>query len=61
MAGAWLDAAGHEVPRNKTGTVAIPIEISPLYALDAESFAEKLPSDFSVTDRILLAPALDGS
>jgi len=31
----WLESAGAEVARREDGTVPFPIEISPLYALDA--------------------------
>ena len=38
---AWLEAAGCSVPRNSQGDPAIPIEISPAFALTQEEFVEK--------------------
>ncbi len=42
LAGAWLERAGVRVPRRPDGSVAVPLEISPLYALDAEQLAAKV-------------------
>jgi UDP-N-acetylglucosamine/UDP-N-acetylgalactosamine diphosphorylase len=42
LAGDWLGRAGVKVPRHATGDVALPLEISPLYALDAEELAAKV-------------------
>ena len=39
---AWLEAAGHTVPCDASGTPVIPIEISPAYALTQEEFVEKI-------------------
>ncbi len=36
--GGWLEKAGCAVPRNATGDVAVPIEISPAFALDEDEF-----------------------
>jgi UDP-N-acetylglucosamine/UDP-N-acetylgalactosamine diphosphorylase len=41
LAGAWAGAAGLEVPRDKGGHVSVPLEVSPLFALDAEEFAAR--------------------
>ncbi len=41
--GRWLEAAGVAVPRDAEGDVAVPIEISPLYALDADELRQRLP------------------
>jgi UDP-N-acetylglucosamine/UDP-N-acetylgalactosamine diphosphorylase len=43
----WLEGAGVRVPRDADGNAVHAIEISPLYALDAEELKKKLPSDFS--------------
>jgi len=43
LSGRWLEAAGVAVPRDAAGDVAVPIEISPLYALDAEELRRRLP------------------
>jgi UDP-N-acetylglucosamine/UDP-N-acetylgalactosamine diphosphorylase len=42
LAGDWLQHAGAAVPRRPDGHVAVPLEISPLYALDAEELARKV-------------------
>jgi UDP-N-acetylglucosamine/UDP-N-acetylgalactosamine diphosphorylase len=42
LAGDWLEKAGVTVPRRDKGDVAVPLEISPLYALDAEELAPKV-------------------
>jgi UDP-N-acetylglucosamine/UDP-N-acetylgalactosamine diphosphorylase len=42
--GTWLEAAGFTTPRDADGTVSLPIEISPLLALDADELREKLKS-----------------
>jgi UDP-N-acetylglucosamine/UDP-N-acetylgalactosamine diphosphorylase len=41
LAGDWLEQAGVKVPR-RDGHVAVPLEVSPLYALDAEELAAKV-------------------
>jgi UDP-N-acetylglucosamine/UDP-N-acetylgalactosamine diphosphorylase len=42
LAGDWLERAGVAVPRRPDGTVAVPLEISPLFALDAAELAAKV-------------------
>ena len=37
----WLEAAGVKVPRNRNGGPEVAVEISPLFALDAEELATK--------------------
>ena len=44
----WLEAAGVAVPRDAQGHVASPIEISPLYALDAQQLAEKVDPKLTI-------------
>lgn len=39
--GAWLDAAGTDIPRDPAGNVAIPLEISPAFALTREEFLRR--------------------
>lgn len=39
---SWLEAAGIKVPRDDQGEVAGVVEISPIFALDRESFVEKV-------------------
>jgi UDP-N-acetylglucosamine/UDP-N-acetylgalactosamine diphosphorylase len=41
QAADWLERAGVNVPRGADGHAAMPLEISPLYALDAEELAAK--------------------
>ena len=38
----WLEQAGATVPRRPDGSVAFGIEISPLFALDAEELKSKI-------------------
>jgi UDP-N-acetylglucosamine/UDP-N-acetylgalactosamine diphosphorylase len=42
LAADWLEAAGVQVPRDNQGEPAVPLEASPLFALDREEFADKL-------------------
>jgi UDP-N-acetylglucosamine/UDP-N-acetylgalactosamine diphosphorylase len=42
LAADWLTKAGVHVPRDAQGNAAVPLEISPLYALDAEELAAKV-------------------
>jgi UDP-N-acetylglucosamine/UDP-N-acetylgalactosamine diphosphorylase len=48
LAGDWLHKAGVEVPRRADGNVSVPLEISPLFALDAAELAEKLPRGLTI-------------
>jgi UDP-N-acetylglucosamine/UDP-N-acetylgalactosamine diphosphorylase len=43
LAADWITRAGGSVPRRSDGSAAVALEISPLYALDAEELASKLP------------------
>jgi len=47
-AAQWLERAGIKVPRDADGQVAAAIEISPLYAADAEELARKVDKDLQV-------------
>jgi UDP-N-acetylglucosamine/UDP-N-acetylgalactosamine diphosphorylase len=42
LAADWLTQAGVDVPRSPDGHAAVLLEISPLYALDAEEFSGKV-------------------
>ena len=42
LAADWLEAAGVTVPKRPDGEAAVALEISPLFALDAEEFAAKV-------------------
>jgi hypothetical protein len=44
------------VPRDERGAPKHPVEISPLFALDAAELAGKVPRDLNVGGAILLAP-----
>ena len=50
---AWLNSAGIEVARRADGSAAVPIEISPLLALDAEELRRRLHG-VRVTEPVLL-------
>jgi UDP-N-acetylglucosamine/UDP-N-acetylgalactosamine diphosphorylase len=42
LAAEWLERAGVKVPRKTNGDAAVLLEISPLYALDADELAGKV-------------------
>jgi UDP-N-acetylglucosamine/UDP-N-acetylgalactosamine diphosphorylase len=42
LAGAWLEQAGITVPRDQAGNTAFPLEICPMYALDAAELAARV-------------------
>lgn len=48
LAAQWLETAGVKVPRDAKGQVAFPLEISPLYALDAQELAGKVNSTMQI-------------
>ena len=50
----WLSRCGVTVPRGDDGRPLYPVEISPLFALDAEELKRKLPSRFSIDGPLLL-------
>ncbi len=50
----WLEGAGATVPRRPDGSVPFGIEISPLYALDAEELKQKLPPGLAVEEPLYL-------
>ena len=49
LAAEWLTRAGTSVPRNGDGGATVPLEISPLYALDAEELARKATPGLSIS------------
>jgi UDP-N-acetylglucosamine/UDP-N-acetylgalactosamine diphosphorylase len=57
LAAEWLGEAGVEVPRRADGAAAVPLEISPLYALDAEELAEKVAPGMRIEGPTYLAPS----
>jgi UDP-N-acetylglucosamine/UDP-N-acetylgalactosamine diphosphorylase len=42
QAAEWLAVAGVQVPHDASGNAAVPLEVSPLFALDAEEFAARV-------------------
>jgi UDP-N-acetylglucosamine/UDP-N-acetylgalactosamine diphosphorylase len=57
----WLEQAGVRVPRDERGAPKHPIEISPLFALDADELAGKIPRDLNLAGPLLLAPPKRGA
>ena len=53
---SWLEQAGIQVPRDPSGQPVHPIEISPLYALDADELAARVPKDLRVDRPLYLGP-----
>jgi UDP-N-acetylglucosamine/UDP-N-acetylgalactosamine diphosphorylase len=51
---SWLEQAGVRVPRDESGAPKYPIEISPLYALDAAELAAKVPKDLNIAGPLYL-------
>jgi UDP-N-acetylglucosamine/UDP-N-acetylgalactosamine diphosphorylase len=51
---SWLEEADVKIPRNEQGSLAVRLEISPLYALDREEALRRTPSDLEITDDLLL-------
>jgi UDP-N-acetylglucosamine/UDP-N-acetylgalactosamine diphosphorylase len=49
LAADWLEKAGVKVPRRADGGPAAPLEVSPLYALDAEELAAKVDRSLRVS------------
>ena len=49
QAGTWLEAAGVTVPRQANGDVDVPLEISPLFALDAGELRSKVSPQTQIT------------
>lgn len=52
--GGWLESAGVSIPKDPRGHVPSPIEISPLYALDAEELRDRSPPIEEVTGPLYL-------
>jgi UDP-N-acetylglucosamine/UDP-N-acetylgalactosamine diphosphorylase len=49
LAAGWLEKAGVCVPRQSNGDVTVPLEISPLFALDDEELSAKVGPDLQIT------------
>jgi UDP-N-acetylglucosamine/UDP-N-acetylgalactosamine diphosphorylase len=54
LAGDWLEKACIRVPRKPEGAVAVPLEISPLFALDAQELASKVDRNLKVEGPLYL-------
>jgi UDP-N-acetylglucosamine/UDP-N-acetylgalactosamine diphosphorylase len=54
VAANWLEKAGVRVPRDAKGCAVIPLEISPLFALDAEELASKLRGPLEIEGPLYL-------
>ena len=52
----WLVRAGVGVPCANDGSPAVPIEISPLVALDAGELEKKIPPNYTITEPTHLKP-----
>jgi UDP-N-acetylglucosamine/UDP-N-acetylgalactosamine diphosphorylase len=52
--GNWLEQAGARVPRRADGSIPFGIEISPLFALDAQELKAKLEPGFVVERPVYL-------
>ena len=48
LAGDWLQAAGVRVAKRADGGAAVALEVSPLFALDAEQFASKVDRNTTI-------------
>jgi UDP-N-acetylglucosamine/UDP-N-acetylgalactosamine diphosphorylase len=49
LAAEWLEKAGVHVPRHSSRDAAVPLEISPLFALDAEELKAKVKPGLQIT------------
>lgn len=54
LAADWLEQAGVTVPRRPEGHAAVPLEVSPLFALDAEELAAKVDRGLRVEGPLYL-------
>jgi UDP-N-acetylglucosamine/UDP-N-acetylgalactosamine diphosphorylase len=55
QAADWLEQAGVSVPRRDDGALAVPLEISPLFALDAEEVRAKVKPQTRIVQATYLA------
>lgn len=51
----WLEKAGANVPRNKDGSLAVKIEISPLFALDLEEALSRMKPPLPVIEDLYIS------
>jgi UDP-N-acetylglucosamine/UDP-N-acetylgalactosamine diphosphorylase len=57
LAANWLEKAGVTVPRHSSGDARLPLEISPLFALDAAEVASRVDRDLVVDGPLYLSPS----
>jgi UDP-N-acetylglucosamine/UDP-N-acetylgalactosamine diphosphorylase len=60
VAAGWLAKAGVDVPRRACGAAAVPLEICPLFALDADELARKIVPRMTVAAPLYLRDEYDG-
>jgi UDP-N-acetylglucosamine/UDP-N-acetylgalactosamine diphosphorylase len=54
--GSWLEEAGVRLPRDEADRLQGLLEISPLFALDADELKQKLPASFEPRFPLYLGP-----
>jgi UDP-N-acetylglucosamine/UDP-N-acetylgalactosamine diphosphorylase len=54
LAADWLEKAGVSMPRRPDGGAAVPLEVSPLFALDAEELAAKVDRGMRIEGPVYL-------
>ncbi|HDI52030.1 MAG TPA: UDPGP type 1 family protein [Bacteroidetes bacterium] len=54
--GGWLEQIGVVVPRDSNGNVSIPVEISPLFALDVEELSQRITKPITFDTFLYLGP-----
>jgi UDP-N-acetylglucosamine/UDP-N-acetylgalactosamine diphosphorylase len=60
--GSWLERAGKQLPHKANGDVDVNVEISPLFALDADELSRRLPPGWRLQgSQVLLEPSMVGS
>ena len=55
LAATWLELAGLSVARDSHGNAAVPLEVSPLYALDAAELARKVDRSLRIMGPVYFA------
>jgi UDP-N-acetylglucosamine/UDP-N-acetylgalactosamine diphosphorylase len=60
LAADWLEAGGAQVPRDVAGSAAVPLEISPLVALDAQECAARVGPSARILGPTYLFPEGEG-
>jgi UDP-N-acetylglucosamine/UDP-N-acetylgalactosamine diphosphorylase len=55
LAAIWLEQAGVKVPRNPQGQAAVPLEVSPFFALDAKKLAARIDKGLKISGPLCLS------